>query len=135
MKRFLPAIVTAVLLLLLTDLLDAAPPDWSVTTGRQNAMIVYARVVDGSGRLISSPGSVLCACENGVIVGSTPLSPGPTGTLYQMKVGSDRWESALTYRLYDGHSGRILEIGPGPGFVAGSMVGSIAAPVILRLQR
>jgi hypothetical protein len=112
--------------------LRAVPPDWSMTTGHQNAMVVYATVVDSSGNPMTNPGSLLSAWEYGVLTGVTPPSIGPKTTVYQLKVGSDRWESELKYRFYDSNAGRIVEIGSGPDYVAGSIVGTIIAPVVLK---
>lgn len=114
--------------------LQAAPPDWSITTGRQNAMVVYAKVVDASGNPMTDTRSLLSASEYGVLVGSTPASTGPKGIVYQLKVGSDRWQSDLIYSFYDGKSDQVLQIGPGPSFEAGSIVGTIIAPVTLTLK-
>jgi hypothetical protein len=115
--------------------LQAAPPDWSITTGRQNAMVVYAKVVDASGNAMTNAGSLLSVSEYGVLVGSTPISNGPKGPVYQMKVGSDNWQSDLIYSFYDGKTDKVLQIASGPGFESGSTVGSIVAPVILTVKR
>ena len=115
--------------------LHASPPDWSIKIGRQNAMVVYASVTDSSGTLMTNEDSLLCASEYGMLVGSTPISLGPKGPLFQMKVGSDNWQSDLTFNFYDGKTDQVLIIGPGPGFVAGSTVGSITDPIVLTVKR
>ena len=128
-----PALILASLLLSLA-LAKATPPDWVASGAHQYAMVVYATVVDAAGNPMTAPGSLLSASEYGTIVGVTPVSEGPKGSLFQMKVGSDRWQSELTYSFYDAGSGRIVEIGPGPGFESGSTVGSIIEPVILTMK-
>ena len=129
-----PALLLASLLLSL-PLARAIPPDWIASAAHQYAMVVYATVVDAAGNPMTTPGSLLSVSEYGTLVGVTPVSEGPKGPLFQMKVGSDRWESDLTYSFYDAGSGRIVEIGPGPGFESGSTVGSIVDPFILTLKR
>ena len=129
-----PALLLASLLLSL-PLAKATPPDWIASGAHQYAMVVYATVVDAAGNSMTTPGSLLSVSEYGTLVGMSPVSEGPKGPLFQMKVGSDRWESDLTYSFYDAGSGRIVEIGPGPGFVSGSTVGSIVDPFILTLKR
>ena len=114
--------------------LRAAPPSWDNPPGKQNAMVVYAMVNDATGHPLSAEGSLLSASEYGILVGSTPLSTGPKGPVYQLKVGSDNWESDITYSFYDAKIDKVVTIGPGPGFIAGSTVGSIVEPVILTLK-
>ena len=128
-----PALLLATLLLSLA-FAKATPPDWIASGAHQYAMIVYATVVDAAGNPMTTSGSLLSASEYGTLVGASPVSEGPKGTIYQLKVGSDRWESELTYSFYDAGSGRIVEIGPGPGFESGSTVGSIVDPVMLTLK-
>ena len=128
-----PTLLLASLLLSL-PLAKATPPDWIASAAHQYAMVVYATVVDAAGNPMITPGSLLTASEYGTLVGVTPVSEGPKGPLFQMKVDSDRWESELTYSFYDAGSGRIVEIGPGPGFESGSTVGSIIEPVILTMK-
>jgi len=132
MKSITTLLIT---ILLVSATLRATPPDWTITTGRQNAMVVYATVVDASGNPMTNSGSFLSAREYGVLVGSTPISSGPKGSLFQMKVGSDNWQSDLIYSFYDGKADKVLQIGPGPGFESGSTVGSIVAPVTLTVKQ
>jgi hypothetical protein len=122
-------------MLFLADLLQATPPDWGAIPGHQNAMVIYASVVNASGQPLVTPGSLLAASEYGVLAGVTPLSAGPNGPIYQMKIGSDRWEADLTYRFYDAMSGKDLEVDGGPEFLASSIVGSITDPVILKVKQ
>jgi hypothetical protein len=124
-------------LLLLTGFLNlgAAVPDWKLPEGRENAMVVYAVVVDQAGQQFNAPSSLLGAFEWGILAGVTPVSMGPKGNLYQLKVGSDTWESELSYQLYDAGKDRVLQLKGGPGFVAGSTVGSIANPVKLTVAK
>jgi hypothetical protein len=84
---------------------------------------------------MTKAGSLLSVSEYGILVGSTPISNGPKGPIYQMKVGSDNWQSDLIYSFYDGKADKVLEIGSGPGFESGSTVGSIVAPVTLTLKQ
>ena len=128
-----PALLLASLLLSL-PLAKATPPDWIASGAHQYAMVVYATVVVAAGNPMTTPGSLLSVSEYGTLVGVTPVSEGPKGSLFQMKVGSDRWESDLTYSFYDAQADKVIEIGPGPGFESGSTVGSIIEPVILTLQ-
>jgi hypothetical protein len=121
-------------LLLVAPLLAAAPPDWAVRAGHRNAMIVYALVVDGSGHPMTTTGSQLAASEHGQLAGSTPVSIGPKGPVYQLKVGSDSREAPLTYTFYNAKADRIIPIMSGPGFVSGSLVGTIVRPVTLTLK-
>jgi hypothetical protein len=114
--------------------LKANQPDWSVKTGHQYAMVVYATVTDGAGNPLTNAGSLLSASEYGMLVGVTPLSNGPKRPLYQLKVSSDNWQSDLTYSFYDGKADQVLQIGTGPGFESGSTVGSIVEPVSLTLK-
>jgi hypothetical protein len=132
MKSIITLLTT---ILLVSTTLWATPPDWSDTTGRQNAMVVYATVVDASGNAMTNAGSLLSVSEYGVLVGSTPISNGPKGPIYQMKVGSDNWQSDLIYSFYDGKADKVLQIGSGPGFESGSTVGSIVAPVTLTVKQ
>jgi hypothetical protein len=132
MKPFFTLLGT---MLLVSSTLRATPPDWSITEGHQNAMVVYATVVDASGNAMTNAGSLLSVTEYGVMVGSTPISIGPKGPVFQMKVGSDQWQSDLTYSFYDGKTDTILTIGPGPGFVAGSTLGTITDPIVLSINR
>lgn len=118
-----------------TEVLQATPPDWGAIPGHQNAMVIYASVVNTSGQPLVTTGSLLAASEYGVLAGVTPVSAGPNGPIYQMKVGSDRWEADLTYRFYDAMSGKDLEVDGGPEFLASSIVGSITDPVILKLKQ
>jgi hypothetical protein len=97
-------------------------------------MVVYATVVDAAGNPMTTPGSLLSASEYGTLVGVTPVSEGPKGPLFQMKVGSDRWESGLSYSFYDAQADKVIEIGPGPGFESGSTVGSIIEPITLIIK-
>jgi hypothetical protein len=126
-----PAIIFLVLVLLSLPLAKATPPDWQESGAHQYAMVVYATVVDASGNAMTNPGSLLSVSEYGTLAGVTPVSKGPKGPVYQLKVGSDRWQSDLTYSFYDGGSDRVLQIGSGPGFESGSVVGSIVEPVVL----
>ena len=128
-----PALILASLLLSLA-LAKATPPDWVASGAHQYAMVVYATVVDAAGNPMTAPGSLLSASEYGTIVGVTPVSEGPKGSLFQMKVGSDRWESELTYSFYDAQADKVIEIGPGPGFESGSTVGSITEPITLIIK-
>jgi hypothetical protein len=117
---------------LLTGFLNMkASPDWRVAEGRENVMVVYAEVVDQEGRKLNAPSSLLGAFEWGITAGVTPVSTGPNGMLYQLRVGSDTWESQITYQLYDSERNRVLKLRGGPSFVAGSIVGSIVHPVRL----
>ena len=125
-----PALLLASLLLSL-PLAKAIPPQWIVSGAHQYAMVVYATVVDAAGNPMTTPGSLLSVSEYGTLVGVTPVSEGPKGPLFQMKVGSDRWQSELTYSFYDAQADKVIEIGPGPGFESGSTVGSIVEPVTL----
>jgi hypothetical protein len=124
-------------LFLLTGVLNlgAAAPDWKLPEGRENAMVVYAMVVDQAGQELNAPSSLLGAFEWGIIAGVTPVSKGPKGKLYQLKVGSDTWQSEVSYQLYDAGKNRLLELKEGPSFVAGSTVGSIANPVKLTVAK
>jgi len=134
MKNSSHSLILGVLLLSLPSLsLRATPPEWSVTSGHQYAMVVYATVMDPAGNEMNTPGSLLSVREYGVLMGATPISKGPKGTLYQLKVTSDNWESELTYSFYDANTDKVVEIGPGPGFESGSTVGSIVEPVILQI--
>ena len=131
--------LTALLICLISPLgispsLRAAPPAWDNLPGKQNAMVVYAVVNDAAGNPLSAEGSLLSASEYGILVGSAPVSTGPNGPVYQLKVGSDNWESDITYSFYDATADKVVTIGPGPGFIAGSTVGSIVEPVILTLK-
>ena len=128
-----PALLLASLLLSL-PLARAIPPDWIASAAHQYAMVVYATVVDDAGNPMITPGSLLSANEYGTLVGVTPVSEGPKGSLFQMKVGSDRWESELTYSFYDAQADKVIEIGPGPGFESGSTVGSISEPITLIIK-
>jgi hypothetical protein len=128
-----PALILASLLLSL-PLARAIPPDWIASAAHQYAMVVYATVVDEAGNPMTTPGSLLSVSEYGTLVGVTPVSEGPQGPLFQMKVGSDRWESELTYSFYNAQADKMIEIGPGPGFESGSTVGSIIEPVILTMK-
>ena len=130
----LPLMLGVILLALTSSSLTATPPDWNVSTGHQYAMVVYATVTDAAGNAMTNPGSLLSVSEYGTLAGVTPVSKGPKGPLFQMKVGSDRWESELTYSFYDGKSDRVLQVGPGPGFESGSTVGSIVDPVTLTIK-
>jgi len=124
-------------LLLLTGFLNlgASAPDWKLPEGRENAMVVYAVVVDQAGQELNAPSSLLGAFEWGIIAGVTPVSTGPKGKLYQLKVSSDTWESNLSYQLYDAGRDRVMQLKGGPAFVAGSTVGSIANPVKLTVAK
>jgi hypothetical protein len=115
--------------------LGAAAPDWKIPVGRENAMVVYAIVVDQADHEFNTPSSLLGAYEWGIIAGVTPVSTGPKGKLYQLKVGSDTWESELSYQLYDAGKDRVMQLKGGPVFVAGSTVGSIANPVKLTVVK
>ena len=128
-----PALLLASLLLSL-PLARAIPPDWIASAAHQYAMVVYATVVDAAGNPMTTPGSLLSASEYGTLMGVTPVSEGPKGPLFQMKVGSDRWESDLTYSFYDAQADKVIEIGPAPGFESGSTVGSIIEPVTLTIK-
>lgn len=125
----------AAALLLGGSLLMATPPEWKENGARQYAMVVYATVADASGNAMTNAGSLLSASEYGTLVGVTPVSQGPKGTIYQLKVSSDRWQSDLTYSFYDAKTDKVLEIGAGPGFESGSTVGSIVEPVALILKQ
>ena len=127
--------LTMILGAVMLSTLGATPPEWSVTTGHQYAMVVYATVVDATGYPMTNAGSLLSANEYGTIAGVTPVSEGPKGAIYQLKVSSDRWESDLNYSFYDGKSDQVLQIGSGPAFESGSTVGSIVEPVILSIGR
>jgi hypothetical protein len=128
-------LLLSMVLVATVGLLQAAPPDWKITTGHINAMVIYATVVDASGKPMNSPGSLLSASEYGILAGSTPISNGPKGPVFQMKVGSENWQSDLTYSFYDGKTDRVIDIGPGPGFVSGSIVGTIVQPAVLKLNQ
>ena len=123
----------AITMLLTGSSLMANQPDWNVTAGHQYAMVVYASVVDSAGNSMTNAGSLLSANEYGTLVGVTPISNGPKGPIYQLKVSSDNWQSDLNYSFYDGKSDQIIEVGPGPGFESGSTVGSIIEPITLAL--
>jgi hypothetical protein len=97
-------------------------------------MVVYATVTDGAGNPMTNAGSLLSANEYGTLVGVTPVSNGPKGALYQLKVSSDNWQSDLTYSFYDGKADQVLQVGAGPGFESGSTVGSIIETVTLTLK-
>jgi len=133
-KNTLTALLICLPLLGISPSLCAAPPAWDNPPGKQNAMVVYAVVNDAAGIPLSEEGSLLSASEYGILVGSTPVSTGPKGPVYQLKVGSDNWESDITYSFYDSAADKVVTIGPGPGFIAGSTVGSIVEPVILTLK-
>jgi hypothetical protein len=136
-KSTLTALLTCLISLTplgISTSLRAAPPAWDNIPGKQNAMVVYAVVNDAAGNPLSAEGSLLSASEYGILVGSTPVSTGPNGPVYQLKVGSDNWESDITYSFYDATTDKVVTIGPGPGFVAGSTVGSIVEPVTLTLK-
>jgi hypothetical protein len=124
-------------LFLLTGFLNlgAAAPDWKLPEGRENAMVVYAVVVDQAGQELNAPSSLLGAFEWGIIAGVTPVSKGPKGKLYQLKVASDTWESEVSYQLYDAGKDRVIKLKAGPAFVAGSTVGSIANPIKLTVTK
>ena len=124
-----------VLLALSLATVRATPPDWNVNTGHQYAMVLYATVVDATGNPMTNAGSLLSVSEYGTLVGVTPVSKGPKGPLYQLKVASDNWQSDLTYSFYDGKSDQVIEIGSGPGFESGSTVGSIVEPIALTLMQ
>ena len=135
MKHTSLSIMLGVVLLALSlATVTATPPDWNVTTGHQYAMVVYANVEDASGNPMTNAESLLSANEYGTLVGVTPLSNGPKGPLYQLKVSSDNWESDLTYSFYDGKADQVIEVGTGPGFESGSTVGSIVEPITLTLK-
>jgi len=125
----------AITMLLTGSSLMAAQPDWNVTSAHQYAMVVYATVVDGAGNPMTNVGSLLSANEYGALVGVTPVSNGPKGPIYQLKVASDNWQSDLNYSFYDGKSDQVFQIGAGPGFESGSTVGSIIEPVTLTLKQ
>ena len=112
----------------------AAPPDWTVRTGHRNAMILYAMVVDPTGNRRTEAGSMLSASEQGELLGSTPVSIGPAGPVYQLKIGSDKRKGDLTYSFYDAKEDRVRMIAQGPGFDAGSLVGTIIHPITLTLS-
>ena len=131
LKSLTICLTLGVLLLTLVSTLRADPPDWKVTTGHQYAMVVYAVVIDASGSPMTNEGSLLSVSEYGSLVGVTPISNGPKGALYQLKVASDNWESDLNYSFYDALSDKVIELGAGPGFVSGSTVGSIVEPITL----
>jgi hypothetical protein len=133
MKTHSLALILGLALLTLASV-RATPPDWSVTTGHQYAMVVYATVVDASGNPMTNAGSLLSVSEYGTIVGVTPVSKGPKGPIYQLKVSSDRWQGDLSYSFYDGKADKIFQIGSGAGFESGSTVGSIIDPVTLTLK-
>ena len=123
----------AITMVLTGSSLMANQPDWNVTAGHQYAMVVYATVVDSAGNSMTKAGSLLSVSEYGVLTGVTPVSMGPKGPIYQLKVASDNWQSDLNYSFYDGQSDQVLQIGAGPGFESGSTVGSIIEPVTLTI--
>ena len=127
-------VMMTVCLTLLAFSLNAAPPDWTIKSGHKNAMIVYVRVLDSSGHPMVEPGCRLGAFEHGNLVGSTPVSQGPEGPVYQLKVGSDQVWSALEYKFYDPKTDGIIPVESGPEFVSGTFVGTIARPISLRLK-
>ena len=113
-------------------LLHAEAPSWNPAACRQNAMVLYARVVDSSGHEISAPGSLLAAFEGESVAGVTPVMKGPGGNfLYQLKVGSDAKESVMGFKVYDAGTDRILSLEKGPDFIAGSLAGTLLDPVVL----
>ena len=124
----------ALLLVLAVTTARATPPDWSVTAGHQYAMVVYATVVDATGNPMTNAGSLLSVSEYGTLVGVTPVSKGPKGPIYQLKVSSDNWQSDLNYSFYDGKDEKVIQIGAGPGFESGSTVGSIVDPITLTIK-
>ena len=123
----------AITMLLTGSSLMASQPDWNVTAGHQYAMVVYATVVDSAGNPMTNAGSLLSVSEYGVLTGVTPISMGPKGPIYQLKVASDNWQSDLNYSFYDGKSDQVIEVCPGPGFESGSTVGSIIEPFTLTI--
>lgn len=110
------------------------PPDWKPQVGHRYAMVVYVRVVDALGKPLNHPGSLLAAESGGKVRGVTPCSDGPSGPLYQLKVGSHSAREILTYRFYDAGTRRVRMIKKGPSFVSESLVGTIAEPVTLTVK-
>jgi hypothetical protein len=114
----------------------ATTPEWKheLQKGKQYGMVIYARVVDANGQELLGSGSLLSAREEGKVTGVTPVSRGPKGRLYQLKVGSNKVRADLSYRFYDGMRGRVVEIASGPEFQAQSLVGTIDNPITLKIS-
>ena len=122
-------------LLVSLQIANAKPPDWKAKTGHRFAMVVYANVVDDSGKPLNHTGSLLSAGAGGKIRGVAPCSAGPFGPLYQLKVGSLSEHEKLTYRFYDGRTHRIHLIKKGPTFKSESIEGTIDNPVTIKIQK
>jgi hypothetical protein len=109
---------------------DAAP-NWVITEGLENNMLVYATVkVDG--KSVESPGSLLAAFDGESISGVATIQDGPQSTkLYQLQVWSNNGtKEGLVLKSYNSETGQIYSLSPSIKFQSDSQIGVISAPIL-----
>ncbi|GAB5558937.1 MAG: hypothetical protein SynsKO_05840 [Synoicihabitans sp.] len=107
-------------------------PNWQAPVGMQNSMILHATVRTQAGGIVSHPLSLLSAWKGEEIRGVAQIFDGPAGKQFQLNVFSnENTESGLTYRVFDGATGEILEVGPSVDFENDAVSGSIGSPLEL----
>ena len=92
-------------------------------------MTVHAKVQFQGGAFIDADGSVLGAFKDGVCRGVQTIATGPSVKWFQLAVGSNlASESAITLKVYNAATDRVLEVQQQLTFAADTTVGSIAEP-------
>ena len=129
--------VTLVLLLLAGGFssIHAEVPSWTAPGGLRYSSVVYAKVVDKTGRELTNSGSLLAAFNGSSIAGVTGPSGGPSGKIYQLtRFADEPTVSGMTYKLYDASTDKIYVAGEPFTFVSGQNIGSIVSPVVLVIK-
>ena len=104
-------------------------PDWQAPLGLQNSMIIHA-TVNLSGVPVTHPDSLLSAWSGDEIRGVAQISSGPAGEQFQLNVFSNATsESGLTYQIFDGATGEIVDVVPTIDFVSDAVNGLLADPL------
>ena len=114
----------------------SVPPSWTSPDGLRYSAVVYAQVVDSTGKVVSNAGSMLGVFNGGNCAGVTTLIAGPNGPLFQLPVYANQTPvSGMVYKLYNGTTGAITTLAESYNFTNGSVTGSIASPITLHMVK
>jgi hypothetical protein len=111
------------------------PPSWSVSTGQQYGSIIYAKVLDKSGNMVTNPNSMLAVFNGSNVAGVVTPFQGPNNNwVYELSVyANTNSVPGMYYQFYNADDGTTNTLSQYYDFVANHITGSIQSPIVLNL--
>jgi hypothetical protein len=119
----------------LTYTTKPSAPSWTPPTGLRYSALVYAKVLDETGKPVTAYGSKLAVFNGSSVAGvATPFAgPGGTTLFYLNVFASQSSVSGMTYQVYNAATGVTSTLDETYNFASGVNTGTIANPIVLHI--